>query len=460
MARRIEDDLKCPACLEIFNDPVVLPCSHSFCRVCVQHWWEQKEDQTCPVCRTKCSLINVPSNLVLKNVCENLSQASVELNHMCSLHEEKLKLFCLDHQELVCLICRDAELHAGHKFRPVDEAVKGRKEKLQEALLDAKQRLNDYNEVKDNCKDQAAYIKVQRKQVESKIQKDFKWLHRFLQDDKVARLFAVMEDEQKKTRMMKEKIEALDRDLAALSDVITITEEELTSDPVSFMKNFHTAMTRIQELPDKPEQLPGALLDEAKHVGNLKINVCERMKKEFSYSPVILDPNTADPELRLSEELTSLSCREGQERPKNPERLDCNVVLGSALASGTHTWDVEVGDNTDWGVGMAWGDPCLPDTMLQWSIAFRDEKYRKFADPLGSWNPPVKLQRIQIYVDSNERSVLFSESLTNTQLCKKNPPAWPHLSGNMKLFPYFWTYDEIPLQIIPLARRVTTQSQR
>ncbi|XP_077389674.1 E3 ubiquitin-protein ligase TRIM35-like [Festucalex cinctus] len=459
MARRIEDDLKCPACLEIFKDPVVLPCSHSFCRACVHQWWEQKEDRTCPVCRTECTLIDVPSNLVLRNVCETLSQASVELNHTCSLHKENLKLFCLDHQELVCLICRDSKLHAGHKFHPVDEVVKEKREKLREALLDAKQRLNDYNEIRDNCNEQAAYIKVQRKQVESKIQKDFKWLHRFLRAEKVGRLFAVMEDEQKKTRMMKKKIEALDREMAALSDVIAITEEQLMSDPNSFMMNFQTVLTRIQELPDKPERLKGALLDEAKHVGNLNISVCERMKQEFSYSPVILDPNLADPNLTLSEDLTSVSCQEGQERPKNPERLDCNVVLGSALAFGTHTWDVEVGDNSDWGVGLAWGDPCFPDAMLQWSIAFRDKKYRKFTDPLGLWNPPVKLQRIQIHVDCNERSVSFSESLTNTELCKMNSPAWPHLSGSMKLFPYFWTYDEIPLQIIPLARHVTTQNQ-
>lgn len=43
---------------------------------------------------------------------------------LCRLHSEKLKLFCLDHQEPVCLICRDSENHADHKFRPVDEAAR------------------------------------------------------------------------------------------------------------------------------------------------------------------------------------------------------------------------------------------------------------------------------------------------------------------------------------------------
>ncbi|XP_019714214.1 tripartite motif-containing protein 35-like, partial [Hippocampus comes] len=108
-----------------------------------------------------------------------------------------------------------------------------------------------------------------------------------------ARLSAVREEEQTKSQTMKERIEALDRDMAALSATITSTEEKLTSDPVSFMKNFNTLRTRIQKLPDAPKKFPGALLDEVQHVGNLKFNVWEGMKQIVSYSPVILNPNSA-----------------------------------------------------------------------------------------------------------------------------------------------------------------------
>ncbi|XP_077359612.1 E3 ubiquitin-protein ligase TRIM35-like [Festucalex cinctus] len=174
-----------------------------------------------------------------------------------------------------------------------------------------------------------------------------------------ARLSAVREEEEEKTRMMKEKIASLSRDMVAVSDVIRSTEELLTSDPISFLKNFQTAMTRIQKLPDGPKLLPGALLDEVKHVGNLKFSVWERMKETVSYSPVILDPNTAHPELILSEDLTSASRQEEQQRPNNPERFKWRRVLGSALASGTHMWDVEVGDNAAWSLGV------LQDGMLE-----------------------------------------------------------------------------------------------
>ncbi|XP_037110680.1 tripartite motif-containing protein 35-like [Syngnathus acus] len=443
MTNRVEDNLQCPSCSDIYEDPVMLPCSHSFCRACVQQWWEQKEERTCPLCRKRCNSMDLRPNL-----CES--------EYICSLHKEKLKLFCLDHQELVCPICRDAEIHTGHEFSLLEEIVTGNKEKVQESLQDAKKRLEEYNEIMDECNEQGAYIKVQRQQVERRIKKDFEELCHLLQVEEEARLSAVREEEQEKSCTMKKKIEALSTERAALSDAIRSTEEQVTSDPVSFIKNFQTAMTRIQKLPEKPELLPGALLDKAKHVGNLKFAVWERMKEMVFYSPVILDPNTAGPRLTLSEDLTSVSCQEGQQRPNNPERLTWYCVLGSVLGFGTHTWDVEVGHNRDWRVGVMWGDPCVP-YRKECSIELLDGTYRKFGDQSESFFPSVKPQRIRVQLNMNERSVSFSESSKNTQLWKSYPSDWPCLSDNINIFPFFRTVDKIPLQIIPLGPRVTTQ---
>uniref|UniRef100_A0A8B9JSH4 RING-type domain-containing protein n=1 Tax=Astyanax mexicanus TaxID=7994 RepID=A0A8B9JSH4_ASTMX len=32
-------DLSCPICYEVYNDPVVPSCGHSFCRTCLQRMW-------------------------------------------------------------------------------------------------------------------------------------------------------------------------------------------------------------------------------------------------------------------------------------------------------------------------------------------------------------------------------------------------------------------------------------
>ncbi|XP_057705185.1 E3 ubiquitin-protein ligase TRIM35-like [Corythoichthys intestinalis] len=490
MAERLEEHLQCPTCLDIFKDPVILPCSHNFCRACLQQWKDAGE-RSCPVCWTKFGSMELPSNLTLKNLCEDLSRASVKSEDLCSLHEGKLQLFCLDHQELVCLVCRDAEIHIGHTFQPLDEVVKGHHEELQRGLQKAKERLQDYNDCRENFNEQAEYIKVQRENVEGKIKKDFEELRRFLDVEEEARLAAVREEKKKKSQTMKEKMVALDRQMAALSNFIRSTEEQLASGNVSFMKKFKTAMSGIQELPEKPHLLPGGLLDEAKHVGNLKFKVWERMKETLAYSPVILDPNTAYPNISLSEDLSSLSLEDKQKKrlnhpetayrkispsedlssprredrhqkpPNNPERFQkrmSNCVLGAALDSGRHVWDVEVGDNNGWSVGVAWGDPCLPEEMNTLLIEFRDGKYKKPGGKNREWNPLVKVQRIRVEVDMKERAVSFSEPLANTKLWSNKCPEedWQDLSCNIKMYPYFFTKSTISLEIIRIPPVVTT----
>nr|XP_061794695.1 E3 ubiquitin-protein ligase TRIM35-like [Nerophis lumbriciformis] len=453
MAESMEGHLQCPTCLDIFKDPVMLACSHNFCRACLQQWKDEGE-RLCPVCRTEFSSMDPPSNLALRNMCENLSRASVKSEDICSLHEEKLQLFCLDHQELVCLVCRDAKIHIGHKFRPLKEVH----EELQRGLQKAKERLKDYNDCQENCIEQAEYIKVQREDVECMIKKDFEELRRFLDVEEEARLAAVREEEQKKSKMMKEKIVVLGQQMTALSDVIRSTEEQLASGNVSFMKKFKTAMSRIQELPEKLQLLPSGLVDQTKHVGDLKFNVWKRMKEMLAYSPVILDPNTANPRISVSEDLTSRSWEDvQQERPKNQEREKGNCVQGGALDPGRHVWDVEVGDNNNWTVGVMWGDPCLPENMIGWYIRFCDGKYKIPNCEYGEWNPPVRVNRIRVEVEMNERSLSFSEPLTNTELWNTEKPSnWPDLSGNTKMYPYFYTIHKSPLKTIPILPGVTT----
>ena len=135
MASKLEEDLCCPVCCDFFKDPVILTCAHSVCKAFLQQFWDTKGSRECPYCRRKCSRQFYPPNIALRNLCETFLQersqrASAGSEVLCSLHSEKLKLFCLEDKQPVCVVCRDSKKHTGHKFHPIDEAALDRKVRI------------------------------------------------------------------------------------------------------------------------------------------------------------------------------------------------------------------------------------------------------------------------------------------------------------------------------------------
>ncbi|KAK7877115.1 hypothetical protein WMY93_032195 [Mugilogobius chulae] len=85
MASRLEEDLTCSICHDLFKDPVLLSCSHSFCKVCLENWWKNKPIKTCPVCKRRSSKDYPPLNLVLKNLVETfIEQKTRPLQSLCA----------------------------------------------------------------------------------------------------------------------------------------------------------------------------------------------------------------------------------------------------------------------------------------------------------------------------------------------------------------------------------------
>ncbi|XP_061584333.1 E3 ubiquitin-protein ligase TRIM35-like [Cololabis saira] len=459
MASSSGEDLSCPICQDIFKDPVILSCSHSFCWACLQSWWAQQKTRPCPCCKRKSSKSKPPCNLALKNLCEAFLQdeerwAAAGSEYRCSLHGKKLQLFCLDHQEPICVVCWDSRTHSNHRFRSFDEAAQDLRQELQRDLTPFREKLTLFQDVTEECIYTADYLRVQARKTEKQIRQQFLKLHQFLEEEEKARVEALRKEEEQKSRAMKEKVEALTRDMDALSDTIRATERELRDGDVSLLLNHKVVTGRVKQGPvlQDPEPVSGALIDVAKHLGNLTFNIWNKMKDMARYSPVILDPNTADPELVVSDDLLSLKFVGSRQLPSNPERTRFpSIVLGSkGMKSGTYTWAVDVGRNADWELGMLEADGGDTAEHRRWRISLKDGRLKALAGSGSEQDLQAGAPRkIMVLLDFDKGKLWFVDILRKTAIHN-----FTHTFTGT-LFPYMYTRSSDPLEILPCKVTMT-----
>ncbi|KAF3849796.1 hypothetical protein F7725_019515 [Dissostichus mawsoni] len=406
---RAEVDFTCPVCCDIFRDPVVLLCGHSFCKRCLQEWWRQSGLQSCPVCKGLFPLEQPPHNLALRNLCDNLRQEksqrpkSGSKDLICSLHSEKLKLFCQDDRQLICVICRDSQKHKKHNCIPINEA--------------------------------AEPFRLQAQQTEKTIKEEFQKLYQFLRAEETARIDAVRIEAVLKSEAMDIRIVNLTAEISSLTNKLKTLGMDIKADNITFM---------LFNLPD-PKTPLGALLDESKHTGNLLFTVWKKMKDIIKHTPVTLDPNTGGSLLSISEHMTRSTTQDKWQilLPENPERRSTVDVLGSeGFSRGKHSWDVEV--EGYWAVGVAVKDNLHKKIwaiyMCTCTVFLRELTPEDYVKVVSEDSYP---QRVRVQLDYDHGILAFFD------LDRKKPvhtikytfteTVFPYFQDNVKILPAEWS---------------------
>ncbi|XP_043540833.1 E3 ubiquitin-protein ligase TRIM52-like [Chiloscyllium plagiosum] len=158
----MEDDLSCAVCHDLYKDPVLLDCDHSFCRSCVTQYWEKADTACCPVCRKETSSRTLRAHRILSNIVESFVKSGEggEIQQECSRHKEKLKLFCKTDNQLICHICQSSKSHQNHEVLPVEEAAEEFKEELETSLKPIQEKKKECESVKSDYEKTLSHIQV------------------------------------------------------------------------------------------------------------------------------------------------------------------------------------------------------------------------------------------------------------------------------------------------------------
>ncbi|XP_006162728.1 butyrophilin subfamily 1 member A1 [Tupaia chinensis] len=168
---------------------------------------------------------------------------------------------------------------------------------------------------------------------------------------------------------------------------------------------------------------------------------------------VTLDPDTAHPHLFLYEDAKSVRLEDTRQRLPEKKKWPC--VLGrEAFTSGRHFWEVEVGDRTDWAVGVCREnvakkgfDPMTPENGF-WAVELYGNGYwalTPLRTPLPLAGAPP---RVGVFLDYESGAVSFYNTEDGSHIY-----TFPQGSFSGPLRPFFclWSCGKKPLTICPVA---------
>ncbi|XP_038854334.1 E3 ubiquitin-protein ligase TRIM39-like [Salvelinus namaycush] len=406
-----EEQFLCSICLDVFTEPVSIPCGHNFCKACIREYWSSTTLCQCPLCKdTFNRRPDLKTNTTLREVA--------------------------DHFKRMKVTDREESSSKPGEVAQVQQMIQERLQKVKEIKLSVELSQRDAE------REIAGSVEV------------FTALVRSIERSQGEVIEEVEEKQKAAERQAEGLIEELEQEITELLrrgtelDHLHQNSPSLIKDwsEISIHRDLHVGTVRRAL-----SQLDDTLLKEIEKLCDPEL----RRLRQWSVD-VTLDPDTAHCKLIVSEDRKQVSYGDiRQILPDLPERFDSYLsVLGKeGFSSGRFYFEVQVRGKTEWQVGVAResiirkGPTAVsPDGGL-WALYMTGESKYEIKD-----TPPISLflsqkpQKVGVFVDYEEGQISFYDVENRSHIY-----SFTGCSFTEKLYPYLNPCDNEGPNSAPLV---------
>ncbi|KAM4615079.1 E3 ubiquitin-protein ligase TRIM39-like isoform 1-T1 [Polymixia lowei] len=407
---------------------------------------------------------------ILINPVENLE------HRVCKKHERPLELFCRTDQTCVCQFCTEGD-HRTHDTVPIEEEYREKKTQMRKKVAEVQQMIQEREEKVREIKQSVELSRKDTKQNIADQNEFFTSLVAFIQKSQAEVIEEIEEKQEATERRAEDLIKELEQESTELKK--KGTELEQLSHTEDHLHLLHSSPSLSTPPPNKD------LSDIHVHSGlsmktlrrtltELKETLTEEIEKwcdggfelkriqQYAVD-VTLDPDTAHPELILSED--GKQVHDGGVRknlPDNPERFSqCIFVLvKQSFSSGRFYYEVEVKEKTHWFLGVAResinrkGSITLQPVNGYWTVELWGGEYKAHNDQPVVLSLKEKPQIVGVFVDYEEGLVSFYDVEAKAHIY-----SFTDCTFTDKLFPFFCPWinnngtNSSPLIICPVNNK-------
>uniref|UniRef100_A0A8C5SU10 Uncharacterized protein n=1 Tax=Laticauda laticaudata TaxID=8630 RepID=A0A8C5SU10_LATLA len=428
---KLQEEVSCSICLEYLREPVTIDCGHNFCQACISDYCKQGAGSTtgaalCPQCRVGFLLSNSRPNKQLANIVEGIerlarrpSQGLVEA--LCEKHGKKLRLFCQDDGESICLVCDKSREHHMHSVLPIEEAAQDYKMKLQETVDILRKTLAEATKLEVQEKEKTDQWKNKVKKHRTLIVLGFEKRRQAMAEEEKLLLKHLQEEELGTLKKLERNSNFLLEQCVGLQNLITEMEHKCQKPAAILLKVRFFRISQLKGVRESNEPQPISLeLQDSYDVPGLMESL-----QRYNVS-VTFDPDTANPYLLLSEDLLSVQVvDQRQDLPKSSSRFEtCTCLMGhKQFTFGKHYWVVCVEGKSSWTLGV-----CKESVSRQgiftpspatgfWTIWLRNgDEYAALTSPLTELVVRAKPKLVGIFLDYDAGEVSFYNSNTGSHI--------------------------------------------